>query len=634
MEKTPVSTYILIGINILAYGWLAFQQGNLMLDGGLDRLAILHAGANFNPFTLGGEPWRIITSMFLHYGLIHLAVNMYALYVLGTLLEPALGTTRFLLVYFFCGVAAGVASLIFNVFIPSAGASGALFGLFGYRLGADVIGNFHDRQRLKNVFLNFILFVVINGFIATRVSIDMAGHIGGFLGGVLLAVFHFKLRWFIPEKFLAVLFVLLGSTLLLLPKDQVGYYRLFQRVLNAETQTNEFFKQTKTNGELKDSLATMIPVWDSISSSLSSLENIPAKVLVDTAVLRDYVQLRSQEVFYKVKQIERESYVYYDSLEIVNEKFASLPQLQHILNYNVKDIQIAAADTISSNEPILNPAKVYYDEQWKETDDVVSAKFFRIGQRDSLNRWQGAVVDYYKDGQIQMKGKYVKDMKDGVFIYYSNRRTYESAGRYDKEQSVGKWETFHWNGKLKSEVFYGDETFTVSVFDSLGNQQVVNGNGKSIHWYASGQIQEEGVYRNGKKEGLWYGYRSDGKPYYKEEYRDNRLIHGVSQGRDGQRYVYDYLSELPFPVNGMPAFKKYIDHNKRLPFLRSSRGKVKLVFTVGIDGSTWSYVLIQSVSPECDDEAIRLVKEGPEWRPALLHGQEKVPSQGYVEIEF
>jgi membrane associated rhomboid family serine protease/antitoxin component YwqK of YwqJK toxin-antitoxin module len=635
MEKTPVSTYILIGINLLAYGWLALLQHNLMLDTGLDSIAILHAGANFNPFTLGGQPWRIITSMFLHYGIIHLAVNMYALYSLGRLLEPALGVTRFLLVYFFCGIAAGLASLIFNVFIPSAGASGALFGLFGYQLGAEVIGNFHDRQRLKNVFVNFIVFLAINGFIATRVNVDTAGHIGGFVGGVALAAFHFKLRWFIREKFLAVLLVLLVSTLFLLPRGQVEYYRIFQRVVNAENQTNDLFKATKTTAELGDSLAAMLPVWDSIGSSLNSLKKIPAEVVADTAILRDYIQLRRREAFYKMVHIRRESYVYFDSLEIVNKKFEELPSLKYMLNYNVKDIALAAQrDTAASDKPTLIPAKVYYDQHWRETEDILAAKFFRIGQKDSLGRWQGAILDHYKDGQIQMKGKYSKDMKDGVFIYYSDRRTYESAGRYEKEQAVGKWENFHWNGKLESEVFYGDETFTASVFDSLGNQQVVNGNGKSVHWYASGQVSEEGEYKNGRKEGLWYGYHPDGKPYYKEQYRDSRLIHGVSEGRDGRRYVYDYLSEIPFPVNGMPAFKKYVEQNKRLPFLRSSRGKVKVVFNVGADGTTWGYVIIQSISPECDNEAIRLVKEGPAWRPALLHGQEKMPSQGYVEIEF
>jgi membrane associated rhomboid family serine protease len=634
MIKSISSTYLLIGINLLVFGWLAFQQQSLMMNTNQDVLAIIRAGANLNPLTLGGQPWRIITSMFLHFGIIHLMVNMYALYILGKQLEEAMGIPRFLLLYFFCGISAGIASLLFNVFVPSAGASGALFGLFGYRLGAEIIGSIRDRKLLLNVFLNFLVFVVINAFIATTVNVDMAGHVGGFLGGILLAAFHFRLRWFIQQKFMGLLVLLLFSTLFLLPKDQVQYYQVFQRVIKAQDYTKGIYGKVTTDNALKDSLIKVLPVWDSISSSLQSLRRIPVELSSDTAVLKDYIQLHRLESYYKIKLIERESYVYYDSLEILSEKFGSLSPLKYVLNYDITEPSQPLPDTFPNDSPVLKPTKVYYDAHWKETDDISGAMYYRLGQKDSLDRWQGQVIDYYKNGEIQMKGKYQKDLKNGIFIYYSDHRTYESAGRYDKEQAVGKWESFHWNGALHSEVFYGDQTFTANIFDSLGNQQVVNGNGKSTTWYSSGQVKEEGTYRNGRKEGLWYGFHPDGKPYYKEQYRDNRLIHGVSEGKDGKRYVFDHLSEYPFPVDGMPAFKKYIDQHKRIPFLKTASGKVKIIFTVGVDGSTWNYVILQSVSPEFDQEAKRLIKEGPAWRPALLHGQEKIPSQGYIEIDF
>jgi membrane associated rhomboid family serine protease len=292
-----VSTYFLIGINVIVFAWLAFQQQSLTMNTSADVLAILEAGANLNPYTLGGEPWRIITSMFLHFGVVHLLVNMYGLYVLGTVLEPALGTTRFLLVYFFCGIAAGIASLIFNLYVPSAGASGAIFGLFGYRLGAEFIGSFHDRQKLLNVLINFVIFVAINGYISTQVNVDMAGHIGGCLAGLLLAIFHFKLGWVKQKKHLAAFVFLLASTLLVLPKDQLRYYQIFQRVLSVEDHTNELYKKIETNGVLKDSLLTILPEWDSIESSLNALPRVPFQLEADTAILRDYMQLRRQETY-------------------------------------------------------------------------------------------------------------------------------------------------------------------------------------------------------------------------------------------------------------------------------------------------------------------------------------------------
>jgi antitoxin component YwqK of YwqJK toxin-antitoxin module len=539
-----------------------------------------------------------------------------------------------LLVYFFCGIAAGLASLVFNLYVSSAGASGALFGLFGYRLAAEIIGSFHDRQKLSGVFINFLIFLGINLYISTRVNVDMAGHIGGFVAGTLLSLFHFKLRWFKQKKYLALLLILLTSTLFALPKDQLRYYRIFQNLLKIEDHTDFLFKTTSTNGELKDSLAATLPAWDSVAASLNALTRVPFQLEKDTAILRDYIQLRRLETFYRIKQIERESYVYYDSLDIVNKKFRSLPPLQYVLNYRIIETQEELKDSIASANAFLVSTKVFYDAQWKEINDTAVASFYRLGLKDSLGRWQGPVLDYYKNGRVQMKGKYLNDMKNGVFIYYSDHNTYESAGRYEKEQAVGKWENFHWNGVLESEVYYNDKSFTSSVWDSLSNAQVTNGNGDVKRWYGSGKIREEGKFKNGRKEEFWYGYHEDGKPYYKEQYRDNRLIHGVSIGKDGRRYVYDHLSEFPLPVEGMPAFKRYVDRNKREPLSLRSHGKVKVTFTVGIDGSTWSYVIIQGVSPACDREAIRLIKEGPKWRPALLHGQEKVPSQGYVEIDF
>ena len=106
-------------------------------------------------------------------------------------------------------------------------------------MGAEIIGNFHDRKQLLNIFLNFVVFVVINAAIAAGFSVDIPGHIGGFLAGLLLATFHFRLRWFIQKKFLALLLVLLASSLFVLPKDQLHYYQIFQKILQLEDHTDD-----------------------------------------------------------------------------------------------------------------------------------------------------------------------------------------------------------------------------------------------------------------------------------------------------------------------------------------------------------------------------------------------------------
>ena len=96
MKNQPIATYVLMAINVVAYAILAIYQQSPILDP-VDIVTILNAGANFNPFTLGGEPWRLVASMFLHLHILHMLVNMFALYTLGRDLEGGGGTLRFVI---------------------------------------------------------------------------------------------------------------------------------------------------------------------------------------------------------------------------------------------------------------------------------------------------------------------------------------------------------------------------------------------------------------------------------------------------------------------------------------------------------------------------------------------------------
>src|SRR5690606_39709690 len=104
--------------------------------------------------------------------------------------------------------------------------------------------------------------------------------------------------------------------------------------------------------------------------------------------------------------------------------------------------------------------------------------------------------------------------------YYRRNGMYESLGRYEKDRPVGKWENYYANGQLESEVYYGNTTFTRTVFDSLGNPQVTNGNGRQVKWHDNGAVEEEGDFVDGRREGTWYGYYPTGKGHYQEIYRN------------------------------------------------------------------------------------------------------------------
>ena len=148
---------------------------------------MLDWGANFGPLTLAGQWWRLLTCMFLHFGLIHIGFNMYVLWQIGHFVERLVGNAGLLLLYLMSGLAASIASLAWNPSVVSAGASGAVFGVCGALLGfiafrRDTIPG----QVIKSLRSSLITFVIYNVVFSMVVpAIDMAAHLGGFVYGLV-----------------------------------------------------------------------------------------------------------------------------------------------------------------------------------------------------------------------------------------------------------------------------------------------------------------------------------------------------------------------------------------------------------------------------------------------------------------
>jgi membrane associated rhomboid family serine protease len=174
----PIATYVLIAINVLAFlGSLAGGGGVATRGGG----SVIDNGALFGPDVANGEYWRLVTSGFLHAGLIHIAFNMYLLYILGTLLEPAIGRGRFLVLYFTSLLGGSLGALLLSPDSVTVGASGAVFGLMG---GFIVI----MRARGGDVMGSGIPFLIgLNLLLSLRPGISIGGHIGGLIAGVIVA---------------------------------------------------------------------------------------------------------------------------------------------------------------------------------------------------------------------------------------------------------------------------------------------------------------------------------------------------------------------------------------------------------------------------------------------------------------
>jgi rhomboid protease GluP len=181
MPKMAV-TPVLLALNVAIFG-LMLAWGVHPMQPTIDDL--IRWGANYGPKTTQGEWWRMFTCMFLHIGLLHLLFNMVALWNVGGFMEQLLGSTGFLVLYIVAGLLGSVASVAWNPFVVSAGASGAIFGVYGGLLAFLV--RHRDMQQhaflaaLRTNTLAFLGYNLVFGVI--QQGIDMAAHLGGLAGG-------------------------------------------------------------------------------------------------------------------------------------------------------------------------------------------------------------------------------------------------------------------------------------------------------------------------------------------------------------------------------------------------------------------------------------------------------------------
>ena len=143
-------------------------------------------GSNYTPLTLSGDWWRLISSIFIHFGIIHLLMNMYCLYTIGVYLEPFLGKQRFLTAYLCTGVLADIVSLWWHTEdINGAGASGAVFGMYGVFL-ALLTTKLVPAAIRKSMLQSIGIFIVYNLVYGMKSGVDNAAHAGGLISGFII----------------------------------------------------------------------------------------------------------------------------------------------------------------------------------------------------------------------------------------------------------------------------------------------------------------------------------------------------------------------------------------------------------------------------------------------------------------
>lgn len=180
--KDFLVTPILIDLNILVF-IIMILSGVHFFEPTSESL--IKWGANFKPLTLGGEWWRIITCCFVHIGIIHLFMNMYALLYIGVLLEPLIGKDKFAVAYLLTGVCSSITSLWWHDLNVSAGASGAIFGMYGVFLSL-LLTNLIEKTTRQALLTSILFFVGYNLLYGLQGSVDNAAHIGGLVSGFII----------------------------------------------------------------------------------------------------------------------------------------------------------------------------------------------------------------------------------------------------------------------------------------------------------------------------------------------------------------------------------------------------------------------------------------------------------------
>lgn len=180
-RKGYLVTPLLLYVNVAVYVLMTLSGVNPM-DPSVEDL--IRWGANTPASLLGGEYWRLLTACFVHIGLLHLVMNMYALLYIGLFLEQLIGSGRFLFAYLVTGLVSSLVSVTWHDNMVGAGASGAIFGLYGLFVAVLLAHRSIDPQARKAMLTSVLIFIGYNLLYGLRGEVDNAAHLGGLIGGL------------------------------------------------------------------------------------------------------------------------------------------------------------------------------------------------------------------------------------------------------------------------------------------------------------------------------------------------------------------------------------------------------------------------------------------------------------------
>jgi rhomboid protease GluP len=306
------ATFALIALNALVFGMMCLS-GVSAKDPTIDGL--MRWGADFGPSTLGGQWWRMFTSLFVHIGFLHLLYNMLALVPAGRSLERLVGSRNFLLIYLVAGLGGSLWALYWSPLILSAGASGAVFGIYG-ALGGLVLmrGQAMAPELSAALKKSVIAFVAYNAMYSLQPGVSLAAHVGGlvvgFVGGLVVASAEpAEETELIPDRARPML--ALGLVLAL-----AGFFCLHMRYPNLpglqdafahfdalDQKDSQIVIEAARKFDRKDISGAefvelmnkdVLPDWDAMRATLTGYRPVPAGMQGEVDAVASYMQLRAE----------------------------------------------------------------------------------------------------------------------------------------------------------------------------------------------------------------------------------------------------------------------------------------------------------------------------------------------------
>jgi membrane associated rhomboid family serine protease len=304
--RTPwaLVTPTLVALNVTIFVFMLFGAGALS-----DPQTLVGWGASFGPRTTNGEWWRLVTSMFVHSGMLQLLVNVGGLVSIGFILERLVGRLAFAAVYFAAGVLASLVSLSVYPMAVSAGASGAIFGLYGLLLASSIWAMLHRSsvtiplmavKRLAPAAVVFILYSVLNDDLGSTAK--LTGLVAGFICGLVLAtrvnVGKSPARR-VAAAMAATAAIAVASAVVLhgvtdVRPEIARVVAVEDRTASAYQAAVDRFKKGRISAEALALMIdqTIIPELQTAGTRLKALDRVPHEQRPLLAAAQDYVRLR------------------------------------------------------------------------------------------------------------------------------------------------------------------------------------------------------------------------------------------------------------------------------------------------------------------------------------------------------